>query len=133
MSDATLTKEQEFPQKGSSMSGTDFGYQVQARYNFHTPKQFGDIVLDQRWRTLYFQKSPIGVPVAGELQWYLRPCQCMSFQAAQALRWWFVADAEASDLLGSMCLETRLLKVRVKYSTESEILEPICEVTEHGR
>lgn len=128
-----LPSDQQFPQKGSSQSGTGFGYQVQARYMFHEPKEFGGIVLDNRWRTLYFQRSPIGVPTAGEFEWYLRPCQCMSYQAAQALRWWFVAAAEARDIAGSLCLETRLLKVKIKYSTESEVLEAIEEVDRHGR
>lgn len=103
----------EFPSKGSSGSGTEIAYSVQARLAYHQPRQVCGHLLDLRWTTLYFEKSPIGVPVrAGSMA--RGHCGLLSYQAAQALRWWFLAQAELE--FSCLCLETRLVEHRVEYS-----------------
>jgi hypothetical protein len=61
---------------------------------------------------------------------------------AEALRWQFLAGAEGESRLGSLCLETRLIAHKVKYSyevTPTEIVNaqnetggPVREDTDHG-
>jgi hypothetical protein len=107
---------------GSSMNITHLGYQVQARYMGLEPKDFGGTILDQRWKTLHFERSPIGVPAAREFEWYLSAASLMNFEAAQTLRWWFLADCIAKDFGGRLCVETRLVSFKITASYESKAL-----------
>lgn len=104
-----------------SGSGTNTGFQVQARYMHNEPKQFGDIILDQRWRTLHFPRSPIGVPAARDWDWWLPASQCMTFEAAQALRWWFLANCVAGNWGGRLCVETRIVSFKITYSHAAKV------------
>lgn len=115
-----MEKESEYPKDGQSHSGTTNGYSVQARYNYPEPKQFGDIILHREWKTIYFPKSnTIGVPTGNSLDWAANQLGLLSYPAAQALRWWFHANAEA-EILGSLCLETRIVKHKVEYSIKEQ-------------
>lgn len=115
-------KENEYPKKGQSQSGTNHAYSVQARYDYPEPKVFGDIILHKEWKTIYFPKSrDVGVPTGNALDWAGNQMGLMSYQAAQALRWWFHANAEA-EILGSLCLETRIVKHKVEYSIKEEAI-----------
>lgn len=106
---------------GNSASGTMHGYQVQARYMYHEPKEFGGMILDQRWKTLSFDRSPVGVPTTRGLHdWYLPASNCMTLAAAQALRWWFLANCESSTWGGALCVETRIVSFEIKYSVEAK-------------
>jgi hypothetical protein len=98
-------------------SGTDSGWSVEARYAYYEPKVINGMMLDDRWRTVHFNDtSPIGVPRGPRYHSpWLAHCGLYSYQSAQALRWWFIAQAEA-ELLGSLCLETRLVKHKITYS-----------------
>lgn len=100
----------------SSGTGTIHAFRVQARYMYPEPKVFNGIVLDERWRYIDFPSAPIGVPRGPE---YYLPMlittHCYGYQAAQALRWWFHAEAERS-LLGGLCIDTRLVQFTIEYS-----------------
>jgi hypothetical protein len=106
--------------KGCSGNGNRTGYLVQARYNHPTEaKQFGDTILDMRWKTLHFAKALIGVPTRREWDWHLAASDCMTFEAAQALRWWFLANCESEGFCGSLCVETRIVVFKIQYSHTS--------------
>ena len=109
----------ELPQGMSANATGQSGYQVQARYNNHEPKQFGELILDKRWKTLYFPKSPIGVPSRRQWDWHLGATECLSFPAAQALRWWFMAQCHCEEWGGGLCVETRIVAFRIEYSVKS--------------
>lgn len=114
--DAAVQEPPEFPRKpGTSGSGTTHAYSVEARYMFSTPKKFGDTLLDQRWQRLHFVPSHIGVPDGPAWNHGPRACGLLGYSAAQALRWWFHAVAD-TDMMGGLCLETRIIKHAVQYS-----------------
>ena len=90
-------------------------YTVEARYASQEPRVLCGQVFDNRWREIQFQKSSTtGVP---SNTWPLDYPGYYSFEAAQALRWWFIAQAGASGE-GNWCLETRLVRHKAKYSYE---------------
>ncbi len=112
----------EFPKRGQSCQGTDMGYTVEARMNCPTPNIIAGRVFDNRWRTVYFDKSPVGfpgVPIGGRLTEFAIPFGLMSYNAAQALRYWFIAFAETQDHAG-ICLETRLVTHAIKFNVSEE-------------
>src|SRR5690606_9220355 len=83
----------------------------------------GSQLFDQRWKRVKFDTIPlpVGVPSGPPSLSGLRDkLGLYSYQAAQALRWWFHANAAAS--WNDLCLETRLVKHRVKYSYECEAI-----------
>jgi hypothetical protein len=112
-----MTDEQVYPISGQSGSGTHISYSVEARSTYIRPQQVGDIILDQRWQRLFFPKSPIGVPSSSNIG--EKECGLMTYSAAQALRWWFIAELESS--FKHLCVETRIVKHLVKYSYSEEI------------
>lgn len=119
--------ESEFPKKGTSGSGTDTGYTVEARY---TGSQ-GSVVIDgviytAKWTRLHPKESPIGVPPHHRYSAWLRQCGLMSYPAAQAIRWWFHAIADVD--FKNLCLETRIIKHKVEYSFSEEAVSEHCIV-----
>lgn len=108
--------EQELNKSGSSCSGTCDGYSVEARFNYPSPEVIAGVLLDNRWRRLWFEEGQVGVPAHGRFDRGLREAGLYTYQGAQALRWWFVCEAENSKAAGCLCLETRLVQHRVKYS-----------------
>ena len=100
----------------SSQGGTSVGYKVQARFMSHQPEQFGDIILDQRWKELHFPSAPIGVPACRPFEHHLMATQCLNYEAAQALRWWFLANCTMGRLGGRLCVETRIVRCRIEYN-----------------
>lgn len=106
-----------FPCKGSSGNGSENAYSVQARMAYHEPKEICGQLLDTRWRTIYFQQSPIGVPTQSRhCPWQGSLPGMMTYQAAEALRWWFLANA--AHTYDHFCVETRLVKHKITYSYE---------------
>lgn len=103
-----------------SGAGTQTGYQVQARYVFTEPKRFGELILDKRWKTIHFPTGHHGVPVSRAWDWWLAASHCMTYEAAQALRWWFLADVVAGEFGGRLCVETRIVAFAIKYSHSAE-------------
>ena len=117
----------EFPTKGSSASGSDTAFSVQARYAYPEPKTICGITLDTRWRTLHFEQSPIGVPSQTRYcPWGSGLYGLMTYQAAQALRWWFLANAKHS--FDHLCIETRLVKHEVKYQMSEQAVAAGSEI-----
>lgn len=110
----------EFPRKASSGSGGVTGYSVEARLNYHEPRTISGQIFDNRWSTVHFQQTvpPFGVPSGRRYNscWYDQT-GLFSYQAAQALRWWFLANAEVE--FSCLCLETRLIEHEIKYSYSS--------------
>ena len=111
----------EFPKKGQSGGGTEEAYSVEARFMYNEPKQFGAQIFDQRWKTVLFDRvsPPLGVQHGPPSRSGARAvCGLYGYQAAQALRWWFHANAAAG--WQDTCLETRLVRHRLKYEFSSE-------------
>ena len=103
----------------TSSSGTSFGYSVEARYNYPTPKRIGNAIYDNRWREIETFKNTgrYGVPEPA----YPHPaCQLtglFSLAEAEALRWGFICLANSSSEIGrSWCLETRIVEFKIEYS-----------------
>lgn len=105
----------EYPKSGQSHSGTVFAYSVDARNNYPEPKQFGDVILHKEWKRMYFPEGKCGVPIGNKFDCAQIALGLLSYQAAQALRWWLHAEAEV-EMLGGMCLETRIVKHEVTFS-----------------
>jgi hypothetical protein len=116
-----MTEQDVFPRKGQSGSGTEIGYSVEARYNYPSPKAFGDIILDDRWRTVHFPEGKTGVPAGPIYYTHTRAQGLFGYSAAQALRWWLHALADA-EILGGLCIETRLVKHEINYSNQTTII-----------
>ncbi len=118
---------------GPSGSGTTFAYTVEARLMFHTPEQFGDIILDKKWRQIHFKEGSTGIPLGNryELPELLHAC-AYSYETAQALRWGFLAEANARSQTGALCLETRLVQYRIEYSYKA-VQERVVEYVERAR
>lgn len=107
----------EFPHKGPSRSGTNFGYRVEARNSsLLPPRQVGGQIFDAKWREVIFHKSKVGVPQTAEHEHELLMSDLLSYPASQALRWWF--HALASQELMDTCIETRLVKYKVEYTVK---------------
>lgn len=128
-----MTDELNLPH-GNSMNGTnDSGYQVQARYmGPDGAKKVGDMMLCATWKTINFKKSHGGVPGGKAFEFWLPATDCMNFSAAQALRWWFIAEAEA-ELFGSLCLETRIVRFKIDYSVKAEAVSVLEEPADAWR
>ena len=100
-------------------SGTETGYTVEARYDYQSPVQIGGQLFDNRWRQVDFEKSTIGVPTAPRHQRHIAYHGLLGYAAAQALRWWLHAHAEAEHGV-AFCLETRIVSHKISYSHEIE-------------
>lgn len=111
----------------SSGSSTETAYTVEARYNFTSPAKIGKQIFDDRWRRVDFEPSQIGVPAAPLLSHRTLEHGMLGYQAAQALRWWLHAAAEAESVMGGLCLESRLMKHTIKTTYEISEGAP-CEI-----
>jgi hypothetical protein len=108
-----------FPKKGSAGSGTDTAYSVEARLAFHQPRAVCGHLLDLRWTTLQFERGgPVGVPQHRPFDFAKSSSGLLSYQAAQALRWWFLANAEQE--FSCLCVETRIVEHKITYSFSTE-------------
>lgn len=108
--------EDDYKRERGSQSGTETAYSVEARYNNHSPIVIGGQVFDNRWRAVKFDKSPIGVPDEKSFHRHAEEYGLHGYAAAQALRWWLHAAADAERIGGSLCLESRLVKHTISYS-----------------
>ncbi|MBR8182114.1 hypothetical protein KDW54_06850 [Burkholderia ambifaria] len=106
----------EFPKSGQSGNGRTTGYSVEAR--FVTTSQdhvvINGVIYTDRWKRVHVDQGPVGVPPHGRFESWLDQCLLMNYPAAQAIRWWFHALAEAD--FHNICLETRIVKHEVEYS-----------------
>lgn len=103
----------------SSKSGTTNGYSIEARYNFNSPHVINGHTLDKEWRTIAFDTAPSGFGIPSPpFEFAIVALGLYGYSQAQALRWWFHANADAT--FHGICLETRIVKHTVKYSIEAE-------------
>ncbi len=49
----------------------------------------------------------------------------MTYEQAEAMRWWFLANIEATRIGGCLCFETRLVEYRAEYSRSAKPIEYI--------
>lgn len=99
-----------------SASGTTHGYKVQARAALHDPVLIGGRMFDARWRTVenYSRNDGRGIPMSSSDR-EIRRAGLLTLTEAQALRWYFIAAAEAQDWVNALGLETRLVEYKVEY------------------
>ncbi len=110
----------ERPKYRSKSSGSETCYSVEARYNFPNPVEISGQIFDDRWREVKFEDGPVGVPRASEYQEHTLRHRMLGYAAAQALRWWLHANADAMKAGTCTCLETRLVKHKISHSCEIE-------------
>jgi len=115
--------EPEYRRERVKDSGSDVAYTVEARYVFTSPVQIGGQLFDNRWRGVDFPKGAIGVPSESWSQQRER-FGMLGYSQAQALRWWLHAEADVN--MDGICLETRLIKHEIKYSSEAVAVSQHC-------
>lgn len=118
-------REPPYPASSGSMAGD--GWTVEVRLeDYANPHQVGDMVVSHQWQRVNFALSPIGVPTHANYQNYLGYTGYLSYPAAQALRWWFHAEAAKNTL--SLGLRSRLVKHQISVHHSTEALSVHCEV-----
>lgn len=122
----------EFPKVRSSHHSTgdwyEKGYTVEARCTSREPRMVGRMLLGQTWQEVVFERSAIGVPCAHSHS-ALMFCSVMSWPAAQALRWWFHAEAAGVGIMSDLGVETRIIEHAIKLDYECRAVGPVEEVT----
>src|ERR1700731_4934405 len=107
-------------------SGSDVGYKVEVRTSYCQPKKIGDFTIDNVWREVPIREgaTPWGnnVPVSLLHRRMLTHYNLLSYAAAEAHRWTLIAVIDASDVTGSLCVQTRLVQVEFRYKHETEEL-----------
>lgn len=116
----------EFPEDRARGSGGSNGYSVEARLVFNGASEVvGGTVLGPNWKTLHFEKSPIGIP-KGRVGWgHMPDTSLLPYESAQALRWWFLAVVADERPGGTLCVETRLIKHRCEYTFKEVAEKPV--------
>lgn len=107
--------EGEFPKKGSSGGGKTPCYSVEARIPSGQPEQVGETIYHAEWRGVLFDKSVVGVPS----NLHCRAAEdlgLLSYEAANALRWWFHAAAK------SYVIQTRIVKHVIEHNYQETIV-----------
>lgn len=112
----------DLPSDNSCASGKCILYFFEARYDYHEPMKVGDLILDEKWRRVPLSISPIGVPSNVVNRFGDAARGLTSYEAAQALRWWFLAALEAESFCKSLCVETRIVDVEVTYEWKHEVV-----------
>ena len=112
-----------------SGSSTEHFYKVEVRTSYYAPTVIGgdekSFVIDHCWRELpiYLGSTPWGqnVPIRSH---DTHACEhgMVSHTAAEAHRWAFLAWLEANRITGTLCIETRLVKVEIKRSYQTKEL-----------
>lgn len=114
----------------ASGSGSQDWFLVEARLDYSEPRSVAGHMLDDRWRRLDFPRSLVGVPCTSTQFGYgAADHGMMNIEAAEALRWWFLAQAEADRIGGSLCVETRIVKVCYHYTFRCEEIGVSAAVT----
>lgn len=105
--------EDSFPKLTGSGSGGILGYTVEARLAYPEAGSILGQIFDLRWKRVHFDPgSPVGVP--GPRSQDAARLGLMDYAQAQAMRWWFVAAADAEFSAG--CVETRIVKHTGSYT-----------------
>jgi hypothetical protein len=126
-SDLTLPKEG-LREKGPSRGGTQSAWSVQVRCSGHmAPVILGEHAFDNQWRDLPFEIGAHGIPMGSRFDVH-QQMGLMTYAAAQALRWWFLADLTVAGK--EYRFETRLVRHEVTYSISTKPLGA-CQQTDH--
>ena len=117
----------ELPTSGFHGSGTSHkeGYKIEIRSSYFTPILLGDFVIDTVWRTIPVKEGTtphgINIPVK-DYDRKMLDIGLLSYTAVEAHRWAILSMLDATKLGGTLCIETRLVKVRYNYSYTTEEL-----------
>ena len=110
-----------------SGSSTEVLYKIEVRTSYHTPKVLGEgkdkFVIDHCWRALPIVEAlmPWGINIPVRRRWHGSvEFGLVPYVAAEAHRWGFLAHLDAADWGGSLCIETRLVAVRLKCTHDTE-------------
>lgn len=119
------TKEPPYDASRGSMAGD--GWTVEVRLDdYAQPTPVGDMLVSHQWQRVIFAPAAIGVPSHSEYQSYLGYTRYLSYPAAQALRWWFHAEATKASL--ALGLRSRLVKHRIRVEHKVEAVSVHCEI-----
>lgn len=111
--------ERTFPEERLRMNEKGPGYTVEARLMQKGGAAIvNGMAIGPTWVKLHFQDSPIGVP-KGRVYGGSRHTTLLTYPAAQALRWWFIASAETYGL------ETRLIEHRCECTFVETAIGPV--------
>jgi hypothetical protein len=116
----------EFPKQFSTGSEKTHGYTVEAKSLSGDPIQIGDLTLGNKWERIPFSRSPIGVPNCAPYEGALQYTALLNYPAAQALRWWF--HAEAHKGAGWLSLLTRIVRHEVQMTHKVTAISAHCEI-----
>jgi len=104
---------------GGSMNASGRFFAVQARVAPNAePRMVGDLMLTHQWKRVEFERGAVGVPHGRPWQWGAEELRLLSWPAAQALRWWWLAQYDAATF-GAHEIETRLVEHAVNWSVQS--------------
>lgn len=118
MNHKTIPLEEDYKNIKSRSSKASTGYTIEARFNLREPEKIGRQIYDKEWRQVEFDRSAIGVPMSTSYHRELLEHGLFIYSAAQALRWWFIAQAEIECAGGAPGLQTRMVKHRVTCTHE---------------
>lgn len=122
---------------GSKGSGSSNCYRVEARCSVGCgPKIIGGDnewtgglkLTDTEWTPISFPKSDIGVPASPFPHEQYAQHGYLSYQAAQALRWWWIANQGGLNFVS-----TRLVKYEFNYNYEANPIEACCVIDSEQR
>ena len=96
-------------QNVSSGESRMVGYRPEVRTSYRDPTLVSGQIVDGVWREIkYHSRDDLsGIP-AGYFDKKLKEHGLLGRPQAEAIRWWFLAQAEAERATGALCLETRL-------------------------
>ena len=124
--------EPEYKRDKGESSGSNTLYTVEARYNFSKPVQICGQLFDQRWlRVKFLTHDGIGVPKLRSWSELANVDGMHQYVEAQALRWWFHAEAEKEN--NGFCLETRLIKHELKWKQTVTAVSQHCKISGEDR
>jgi hypothetical protein len=116
----------ELPSAGKHSSGTRHmtGYKIEVRTSYNNPTILGEFVIDNVWREIpvIAGATPYGIniPVGEYDRKMLSDVGLLSYIAAEAHRWAFLAVVDSAKISGALCIETRFVKVKYSYSYTTE-------------
>lgn len=105
--------------------GSHYGYLVEVRTSHFQPKVLAkDLVIDNVWRRWPVQGGSVpyglNVAVGPHDRDMLTHGGLLTREAAEAHRWGLLAALDAESTLGSLCIETRLVKIKYHWSYRLE-------------
>lgn len=118
MTHKTIPLEDDYEIIKSKGSSTSMGYTVEARFFMRESEKIRQKIYDEQWRQVEFDLSANSIPMSPVHHRELLEHGLFSYAAAQALRWWFHAQAEIECAGGAPGLQTRLVEHRLTLAHE---------------